>query len=96
VRIDELIWDEWNAEHIAGHNVEPEEVEEACRDPFGWAERAGTTRYGLPRYRIYGQTNTDRYLFIVVDREYGNAFYVVSARDMVEAEKSRFRRLRRR
>lgn len=29
--IRRLIWDEWNIDHIAGHNVEPEEVEEVCR-----------------------------------------------------------------
>jgi len=53
VRIDELIWDDWNVEHIAGHDVEPEEVEEVC---FGrpLVRRAGTTRYGLRRYHAFG------------------------------------------
>ena len=44
MRIDELLWDDWNIEHIAGHGVEPDEVEEACYDPHHWVERAGTTR----------------------------------------------------
>lgn len=46
MRIGELIWDDWNVEHIADHGVAPEEVEEVCFDkPL--VRRAGTTRYGL-------------------------------------------------
>jgi hypothetical protein len=26
--IDHLVWDDWNREHIARHNVTPEEVEQ--------------------------------------------------------------------
>jgi len=96
VRIDELLWDDWNVEHIADHGVEPDEVEEACYDPHHWVERAGTTRYGLVRYRLYGQTENGCYLFVAIDREYDNVFYVVTAREMASVEKRRFRRLRKR
>jgi len=93
VRIDELIWDEWNVEHIAGHNVEPEEVEEICYGRH-LARRAGSGKYGQTRYRVYGQTHAGRYLFIVLDRREGNegSFYVVTARDMTEAEKNNYRK----
>ena len=30
IQIVQLIWDDWNVEHIARHNVTPEEVEQAC------------------------------------------------------------------
>jgi len=93
VRIDELIWDDWNVEHIAGHNVEPEEVEEVC---FGrpLVRRAGTTRYGLRRYHAFGRTEVGRYLFIVLDCEAAGVFYVVSARDMSKREGQQHRRKR--
>jgi len=32
VRIDSLEWDNYREEHVARHNVEPEEVWEICRD----------------------------------------------------------------
>ncbi len=92
MRITELVWDEWNVEHISAHGVKPEEVEEACGDPDHWVIRDRVTRYGLARYRLYGQTEGGRYLFVVLDREDDDAFYVVTAREMTDAEKSRFRK----
>lgn len=96
MHIGELIWDDWDVEHIADHGVEPEKVEDVCYDPYHWVERAGVTRYDLVRYRLYGQTNSGRYLFIIIDREYDDVFYVVTAREMANVEKHRFRRLRKR
>ncbi len=92
MRIDELIWDDWNIEHIAEHGVEPEEVDSLTIERYHLVRRAGVTRYGLPRYHLYGQTDTGRYLFVVLDREEGHAFYVVTARDMNTAEKRAFQR----
>ncbi|MDY7040829.1 MAG: hypothetical protein SVX38_08190 [Chloroflexota bacterium] len=40
--------------YLAGHHV---------------GHRVGVTRYGLPRYHLYGQTEAGRYLFVYVDRE---------------------------
>jgi hypothetical protein len=87
VRIEDLIWDEANLEHIAYHRVRPEEVEEVIWDD-PWYER----RRGRQRYHAYGQTAGGRYLFVVLDREYDAVFYVVTARDMTEREKRYYRR----
>jgi uncharacterized DUF497 family protein len=91
MRIDELIWDEWNIEHIAKHGVEPEEIESLIGG-YHLARRAGTTPYGLPRYHLYGTTHAGRHLFVVLDREAGNVFYVVTARDMDDSQKRVFRK----
>lgn len=93
MRIEELIWDDWNVEHVADHGVDPEEVEEVC---FGrpLVRRAGTTRYGLRRYHAFGQTEARCYLFIVLDSEAAGVFYVVSARDMSERERRQYRQTR--
>jgi len=32
--IDKLVWDNWNVEHIARHDVIPEEVEEVCHGKY--------------------------------------------------------------
>ena len=56
LRIRELLFDDWNEDHIARHHVVPEEVEDACLgDPF-----VSRTREG--RLRVIGQTAAGRYL----------------------------------
>lgn len=89
--IEDLIWDESNIEHIAWHRVECHEVEEAIRGN-AWFKRG----LGKKRYYAYGQTREGRYLFVVLDREYDNYFYVVTARDMDDSDKRLYRRGRRR
>jgi uncharacterized protein len=76
-------------EHVARHNVGPDEVWEVCCDPLHLAHREGTNRY-----RMYGQTESGRYLFVVLERTAGAKYKPITARDMSEAEKNGYRRLR--
>jgi len=92
IYVDYLIWDDWNIEHVAQHNVTPEEVQRICYTGRSLVRRAGTTRYGLWRYHVYGQSENGRYLFIVLDQEAEGTFYVVTARDMSPREKRLFRK----
>lgn len=89
LRIRVLLWDEWNEQHIARHNVEPEEVEEVA---FGRVSLAVKIRRG--RYRITGQAESGRYLTIFVDRVDSEVFYPVTARDSTDSETWRLRRWR--
>ncbi len=88
--ISELAWDDYRIEHIARHNIEPEEVWEICLDPRHLAHREGENRF-----RIYGQTEAGRYLFVVIERLGTSGYKPITARDMTENEKRGFRRLRR-
>ncbi|HEY4688540.1 MAG TPA: BrnT family toxin [Anaerolineae bacterium] len=90
MRIEGLVWDDYRVEHIARHNVRPEEVWEVCEDPLHLAHREGRNRY-----RLYGQTTAGRYLFVVLEHSEGTQFRPVTARDMSEGEKRGYRRLRR-
>lgn len=54
LRIDELVWDEWNENHIGRHGVRPEEVEEAVFDRASSFMR--TRREGAMRYLVSGLT----------------------------------------
>jgi uncharacterized DUF497 family protein len=90
VRIDELIWDEWNEEHIARHSVRPEEVEEAVFDPSAIFFR--TRRAGYLRYLVLGLSEAGRYLFVILEPLGGQRAYVVTARDMTDSERRRFKR----
>lgn len=95
MRIYELIWDDWNVDHIARNHVDPSEVKSLIDERYHLARRAGTTRYGLLRYHLFGQTDAGRYLFVVLDNEGTNRFYVVTARDMSASEKREFRKAKR-
>jgi len=77
---------EWSAGHIAAHGVTLDEVREAILERPYWAApgREGTIL-------VYGRTYAGRYLLVVAIDENGAAF-IVTARDMTDAEKRTFRR----
>ena len=77
---------DWSASHIAAHGVSLDEVREAILERPYWSApgRDGTTL-------VYGQTYAGRYLLVVTLTEDDEAF-VVTARDMTDAEKKTFRR----
>jgi uncharacterized DUF497 family protein len=94
VAIREFIWSEDRINHIARHNVKPEEVEEVC---FGqaWIRRTKATGKN-PVYYVLGQTISGRHLFCVVIEFASGKGYPVTARPMTEREKRRFDRWKRR
>lgn len=84
-----LDWDDYRVEHIARHNVNPDEVWEVCENPFHLARRQGSNRY-----LIYGQTIDGRYLFVVLEHTQGTVYKPITVRNMTDREKRNFRRLR--
>ena len=86
--IRKLDWDDYRIEHIARHDVEPDEVWEVCEDPSHVAHREGRNRY-----RLYGQTGSGRYLLVVLEYIDGRKYKPITARDMTLAEKRNFRKL---
>ncbi len=86
MRVRKLLWDEDRLDHIAEHSVEREEVEEACWGPYLILRGKGD------RYQLLGRTLGGRYLFVVLAHKGGGTFKVVTARDMSQSERRRFRR----
>ena len=88
MKIRKLIWPDDRIEHIAQHNVTPEEVEEVCfnRPLIQRAKSEGEN----PVYYILGQTASGRYLFCVVIRFPNGKGYPVTARPMTQNEQRRF------
>jgi len=82
----EFEWDEGNIEHILGHNVVPDEVEEAC------VNKPYVRKTADKRYLIYGITDAGRYLLVVGTNKGKGVFRTITARDMTEREKSFYRR----
>jgi uncharacterized DUF497 family protein len=81
-------WDEINIEHIAEHGVEPYEAEEVV-DSKPLVRRAGEGKY-----LAYGQTDAGRFLLVVFALKGEQRLRVITARDMTQAEKNRYRQQR--
>lgn len=86
MRISQLEWDDDNVEHVARHQVTPQEVEDVC---FGFhisrKEDGG-------RYILSGQSGEGRYLNVVIERVGGGLFRLVTAFEMSESYKRSYRK----
>ncbi len=72
--IRQLVWDAWNIEHIAQHNVTVEEVEEACKGEYSIRETYGG------RLLIISPTRNGKLLAIVLaPKEDGGIYYPITA-----------------
>jgi uncharacterized DUF497 family protein len=93
MKIADLIWSPDRIDHIAIHGVMANEVEEVC---FGnpLVLRAKSTGAN-PLYYVLGQTEAGRYLFCVIIQFPEGKAYPVTARDMTEKEKRRFKQWKR-
>ena len=92
--IYQFVWSDDRIDHIAGHGVTAEEVEQVC---FGRALVLRAKSQGHnPVYYCLGQTLSGRYLFcVVIAFPDGNGF-PVTARPMTTKETRRYLRWRNR
>ena len=89
-----LIWPDDRAEHIARHNITPEEFEEVC---FGRSLVLRVESHGLnPVYNVLGQTESGDYLLCVIIAMPEGIGYPVTARSMTLREERRYLRWRKR
>lgn len=89
---DEFEWDEDNEDHIARHNVDPYEAEEAITDTGAITWREGSDKYGNPRYLCIGKTEDGRILFVVMDYKKARQWRVGSARDAGPTARKAYRK----
>jgi hypothetical protein len=88
VHVKHLLWEEENIQHVARHDVTPDEVEEVCHGThiaFGGKQE---------RLLIVGLTKKDRLIVAVLERDLppNNFFYyTVTARSADRKEEDRFR-----
>jgi|SRR5579884_4342489 len=86
LHVAHLIWDEWNREHIAKHQVVPAEAEDvAAGDPAIRATYKG-------RFQLIGPTRAGRMLSVVVGPvpNQQDVYYVFSARPAHRSERRYF------
>jgi uncharacterized DUF497 family protein len=89
LRIISLEWDTANITHVARHNINPDELEEAVFDHHGLWERGRTGRYYLLSRSLSG-----RYIFAVFEYLKNGLARPITARDMTVTEKRRYERRR--
>ena len=85
IKIRQLIWDDWNIEHVNKHKVKVNEVEEVCK----LATKSLKTY--KERLIVLGKTKKGRLLTIVLSPEDKDKYYVVTARDMSKKERRFFK-----
>ena len=94
-RITELHWRADRVEHIARHNVTPEEFEEALFDDEHGLLSGGEAARRDPQEalnRYLGRTRAGRYLFLVVIYMGEGVADPMSAREMTRTERRRYSR----
>lgn len=89
-----LTWTETIVDKIhKKHGVTSEEVEEVLYDGkplFKKGPGSGKNQ----RYYIFGQTIAGRYLFIVLKKLKGTEFMVITSRNMEEAERKLYKKVK--
>jgi len=80
IKKSDLVWDEWNTEHIAKHGVTKVEVEEI----FARAVRAKKSYKG--RLMVFGKTKEKRLLAVVLEKEV-KGYYILSSRNASRKER---------
>ena len=83
IKISQLIWDNWNKEHIKKHNVTIADVEEAIQN----VKTHKLVKHG--RILLIGRVNK-RVLSVIIDQEEKHTYYIVTARDATKKERRQF------
>jgi uncharacterized protein len=85
--VREIRWTDKSEDHIAAHNVTPDEVEQVLYTrPRLVLKGPEGTEY------VFGTTDGGRYLLVVLTESIDGRAYVVTARDMTDAERQAFQR----
>ena len=78
-------WNDWNVEHIGEHGVKPAEAEMVVT-------AGDKRRIGNGKYKAIGRGIGDRWLQVIYIFDPPGEIYVIHARALNDAEKSRIRR----
>lgn len=85
--VHEIDWDQASIQHIARHGVDPKEVEDVC---FGPLPLIMKTKHN--RYFALGQTESGRYLTIILEYIGRHRIKIITARSMSMSERRLYRR----
>jgi uncharacterized protein len=81
-------WNDWNIWHIEKHGVTPSEAEFIVR----FARQPYPKNVEDEKRMVKGQTQDGRYLQVIYILDSMDCYYVIHARDLTQAEKSRHKK----
>ena len=84
----EFRWNEWNIEHVGKHGVTPSEAEYVVRR----ARMPYPKNIEDEKRMVKGQTIQGRYLQVVYILDDVDSYYIIHARPLTPAEKSRYKK----
>jgi uncharacterized protein len=87
MKISSLEWDDENILHVGRHNIDPVEVEDVC---YG---QHVAYKGKLSRYILYGRTFSGRFIKLVLQKLYDSVFRPVTAYEMTDSEKHKFKQI---
>lgn len=85
MKVDELIFNERNIEHIARHNVLPNEIKEVIE------EKNLSLKAKLGRIMVIGKTKKGRILAVILEKVKGDIYFPVTARDADRKERKMYK-----
>lgn len=80
IKLENLIWDLWNVEHIKKHNISQKEVEDAITNII-------TNRMGYEGRIILTGRSGKRLISVVVFPKQAKTYYIIAARDADKKER---------
>ena len=87
MRINELLWDSWNKDHIARRGITGFDVEAVLK---GSVSRVRIERARDSTLAIWGRSESGKYLLIILSPRDKGSYYPVTARIMEDREKRRY------
>ena len=91
-KLEGFDWNKGNLEHIKNHNVSYRECEEAFLGKPLIVNEDETHSQNEARFRVYGQTNKKRLIFMVSTIR-NNKIRVISARNQKKKERQEFHKV---
>jgi uncharacterized DUF497 family protein len=85
-------WNEWNLEHIAKHGISPEEAEAVVQ----MAVRPYPRKIEEGKWLAWGRGSGGRFLQVIFLLDDAGVVDVIHARPLIDQEKRRYRRERKR
>ena len=84
-------WNEWNAEHVGQHGIEPEAAEHVVEEATAPYPR----RIGEDKLLVWGPDSAGDLLQVIFVLDEDGSAYILHARPLTPREKGRYRRQRR-
>ena len=84
-------WNEWNAEHLEQHGIEPEAAEHVVEEATAPYPR----RIGEDKLLVWGPDSAGDLLQVIFVLDEDGSAYILHTRPLTQREKGRYRRQRR-